>query len=1177
MNWKTIFAILFFACWQTLAFASSDLAILKRDERLADFRVDHLYSDAGGNIVGAKFIHTPTGAPVFLLQIETVPQVFTWIQSPIESNQGLPHALEHLLIAKGTKGRYLNLLEGMRLSDGGAATDRDFVYYGLFSGAGMDGFFEQFHALLDALYHPDFTDTEAEREFYHFAIANDEGAKKTLIESGTVYDEMLSSEDRYNYVFELSKRTFGEQSPFAFNSGGAPDEMRTVTPSEIRRFHNKYYRIGPGTGFIFSFPPQEDVALLLRRISDEFQQFAKPGADSSEPTHQEPKYQIHPSPNLEPGIFPYPSPNETSPGFIHFSWAPAKTDNLVDLKMLELFFQALAGGEGSFLHKAIVQRNTRTLDLGATGIDYEISFADSPFFPDPILEVSGISGNRISSASLDQLRILVLSKIKEVSNYKEHSRELTEFNKLIMSNAKGVRRSQSVWIKNPPGFDFSPPQKAWKEYLDKLEMDPSFIRSLSEAREWRSIDKKLMSGRNVWRELIQRFDLLQTPYVTATVPSPELLEDVEKRKQDRVKNEIRDLMARYHTSNEQEALLQFEREELVKTKEIDQIETKVSHPHFTDHPPMTPDDNLQYRQFLIDGVPTIASIFKQPPTIDIGISFDLRKVPQRYYKYLPLLLRTLDSLGLKNGEQVIPYSDLSRKIQENLFAFSTAYETSPVSKRADFTLRASATNVHEFRSALKLIEQLIQYNFLDSSNADRLRDIVQRNISDDAMYPSQDASITNSAYSFRYQHDLLYLALNSRFTDAHLDNRLKWLLHVPASPSEINELDIFAKNLLAATPGMPKKKFTAKLEALKVDGLERELVEYWKSSFADFSEMELTDGLRQLAMEVVEDLRIGPTKTIEDIKDLQRIVLNRRGLRLDLTSSKVALSEIDKDLKNFVSAIPDHAFEEAPELNNQENSSGPIIARLEKRYHLDQEHAPWYIGFVNPSHTGGDVHFSADLPGYSQVDRVSVIRVLASSLFSGAGPQSFQTRTAARGLAYRNGIFDYPALKRVWYYADRSPDVASLISFVNEIASTVSDLKDPDLIDYALGNTFTFSRTMFNFSERGKAVAQDIRDGNEPERIRHFSEEVLKLRKEPDLLLNLTSGGLTAICGVLVREDCREQQQSQDSLFFFGGSEQVLSDIEKRLPIPKLLRLYPYDFWIDFPGNADDIRPSLDK
>ncbi|HJX85177.1 MAG TPA: hypothetical protein VJ723_12610, partial [Candidatus Angelobacter sp.] len=792
---------------------------MKKNQRLADFRVEHLYRDAQGKIVGAKFLHVPSGAPIFLLQMETVPQLFTWVESPTDSNRGLPHAMEHLLVLKGVKGRYLNLLKGVRLSSGGAATSRDFVDYGLTSGSGVDGFFEQFHALLDALYRPDFTDIEAEREFYHLAVANDGETKKALIEGGTVYNEMLSSQDRYDYVFELSKRVLGQQSPLGFNSGGAPDDMRSVTPEEIRLFHDKYYRLGPGTGFIFSFPPQENVPDLLKRISREFQNFSGSGVAPRPSAIAEPKYPIHPSRDLVPGIYPFPGPNAAAPGFVHFSWAPVRSNGLLDLKMLQLFSHALAGGEDSLMYKAVVDSKTRTLNSSATGVDYELSSEYSPFFPVVVLEVSGVPGNQISTETLEQLRASVLSKIKEVSQYPDQSAVLREFNSAVRSYARSQRRADGVWIKNPPGFGSYLPKTAWKEYLKSLEMDSSFVLSLSEEPTWQAIDQRIASGRNIWRELIDKFHLLEPPYVTATSPSPKLLEEIEKKKRDRVKSRTREIMDRYHTNDEQEALARFEQEELVKTKEIDKIDAKVPRPRFTDHPPMTPDDDLQYKQFQIDGVPVIASIFNRPPTIDIGVSFDLRKVPRRYYKYLPVLPKCLDSLGLKQDAQILPYSELLTKIQKDVFAFSTGYEVNPVSKRADFTIRASATNIQEFRDALGLIQQLMDFNYLDPSNADRLRDIVSRRIATANLYVKQDASSSNSGDSFRYQNDQLYLAVNSRFTGAHFDSRLKWLLHATVSSEEIDKLDGFARDTLSSTSGTSRNDLAQKLDELKLNGL----------------------------------------------------------------------------------------------------------------------------------------------------------------------------------------------------------------------------------------------------------------------------------------------------------------------------------------------------------------------
>jgi hypothetical protein len=77
------------------------------------------------------------------------------------------------------------------------------------------------------------------------------------------------------------------------------------------------------------------------------------------------------------------------------------------------------------------------------------------------------------------------------------------------------------------------------------------------------------------------------------------------------------------------------------------------------------------------------------------------------------------------------------------------------------------------------------------------------------------------------------------------------------------------------------------------------------------------------------------------------------------------------------------------------------------------------------------------------------------------------------------------------------------------------------------------------------------------------------LRGDPNLLSEITSNAMEAVCPVLIKTDCRAEQQEARSLFFFVGSERFLSDAERKLVLPKLLRAYPSDFWIDDPTEAE--------
>ena len=1146
---------------------ASDVSGLKRDQEVSHFRVANLYSDSTGKIIGAKFFHTSTGAPVFFLQLETVPQALTWVETPVDSNRGLPHWLEHLLIGKGTKGRYFHLLEGMRLSQSSADTSRDFTTYGLSSGAGVDGFFELFHALLDALYRPDFTDAEAQAEFYHFAVGHDQ-EKRTLAEEGTVYAEQQAIQGRYKYHYELNRLLMGNSNPLGFDSTGAVEEMRSTTPDEVRAYHKKYYHLGPNTGFIFVFPPDQDYVGLLEKISVQLDEFSPgpapaslqaPVASATEGISQ-PKYPIHPLRDVEPIIYRFPGPNEAAPTFVHFAWKQVRAESLAELRLLQILVDVISGGEDSLLQKSIVDSRTRVLDAGATGVDSILLLDDSPAFPVLVVEVGGIPSNQLTAEKIKQIRSRLLSTMQEVAQYGDGSEDLRAFSRAAEARIASLERAEVVSTKEAPGLGLYRVKMDWKEQFERLEMDPSFVRPVAEGPAWQIVRERIKSSRNIWRELIQKFHLLEVPYATATAASPHLLDEIGNERQERIKNKIRALMAQYSTKDEQEALLRFEQDEQVKASQIEKIAASVRPAHFLKHPPLVPDEQLRYQKLEIENVPIIASTFQAPSTIDVGLSFDLRKVPASYYKYFPLFVKCLDSLGLKKNGQVAPYGALRTRINQDTYAFSTGYEIDSLSPRTDFTIRFSVTTEAELRSTLMLVLDLMRSNYLEPENADRLRDIVASNISADDWYPRQDASILNAGYAFYYKDDLLFFALHSRFARAHWNSRLKWLLHSQVDSSEVARLDDFATKLLSSLGSMSRQDLSTKLNGLKESGLKGELVEYWKKNLPYLPDTEIIEALRQLALEVSQDLRTGMKKTIEDLRVLQNIVLDRDSLKVDLMTSRSELAEVQSDLAHFLQSMPNSPFPRSVP-SDPGPSIHPLVAKLRARYPSFEDKSPWNIGFVNPDNPVGGVVFYADFPGYAQVDRKSLVDELASKLFAGQGPQTFFAKTLERGLAYDNGIASDTRWRVVWYSATRSSDIPSLIALVNATASKLV-MDEPSLVDYALSQTFTFSREMNTFSERARDSAQDVRDRNDPEKIRRFSRAILRLRDDGGLPRELFDSRITAICGVLLRDECKERQRAGRSLFFFVGSEKVLADAEKRLSIPTLFLLWPSDYWL---------------
>jgi len=169
------------------------------------FVAQNLYLNGKDEPIGARLIHQKTGFTLDLFGIQSVPQAFLWVNSLPEDDMGEPHTCEHLLLGKGTKGRYVASLENMSLGQSTAYTSQIYTAYPFSSQGGNDVFYTLLNAKLDAMLHPNFSDEEIRREVCHIGLTQDPatGALK-LDEKGTVYNEMVSSFEQYWYPLTIS-------------------------------------------------------------------------------------------------------------------------------------------------------------------------------------------------------------------------------------------------------------------------------------------------------------------------------------------------------------------------------------------------------------------------------------------------------------------------------------------------------------------------------------------------------------------------------------------------------------------------------------------------------------------------------------------------------------------------------------------------------------------------------------------------------------------------------------------------------------------------------------------------------------------------------------------------------------------------------------------------------------
>jgi hypothetical protein len=86
------------------------------------FRATAVYLNDADQPFGARFLHQKSSFTLDLIQVQSVPQVFIWVNSFPTSDKGEPHTQEHLLMGKGNMGRAFAASETMTLTESTAFT-----------------------------------------------------------------------------------------------------------------------------------------------------------------------------------------------------------------------------------------------------------------------------------------------------------------------------------------------------------------------------------------------------------------------------------------------------------------------------------------------------------------------------------------------------------------------------------------------------------------------------------------------------------------------------------------------------------------------------------------------------------------------------------------------------------------------------------------------------------------------------------------------------------------------------------------------------------------------------------------------------------------------------------------------------------------------------------------------
>ncbi len=1168
------------------AFGQVTLEDLKQNQKIASFETEAVYLNQNGKRIGARFRHIPSRFVLDVLRIQSIPQAFVWVNTPPPSDQGEPHTLEHLLLGKGTKGRYVASLEDMALGQSSAYTEQTRTCYHYNTAAGAQTFFELFEAKLDAMIHPNYSDEEIRREVCNMGVTvNQEDGSKGLEEKGTVYNEMVRSFESPwgNMYYSLLKKVYGNDHPLSYEAGGLPDAIRTMQPVDIRNFQEAHYHIN-NMGAVVSIGDEIELEECLAQLSgilERIEPNSKPANDPAGFVSKLPPASPNNVGSIE--VAGFPSQNENDPGLLLLSWPAERQLAPGEIQLFDLFVGNLSSGQTSNLYKKFIDSQTRLMDIGASST---FGWFNEDNGHALFIGFDNVSASATTEKMIDSVRAIAINEIRTIAESPDNSDVLNEFNERLRSRIIERARDIKQFLNSPPRFGYrSGGGSRWIDHLQTLNKAGGFERQLAMQNELAFIENLLDSKKNFWKEYIIKWKLLDTkPFGMAARPDPGLLKSSEQARQQRIDHFVANLQNQFKVENRGLAINAYEADYNKNSQIIDAEAATIKMPSFIDNPPLTQDDQLKYVvDNLLGGGPSVFSQFDNITSTTTGLAFNLYAIPESLLVYVPALPIVLTEIGVIRNGQPVSYDDMSEAIRREILEINAYFSTNYRTERVELTLRTAGSDRAESEKSLGWLSDVLFSPDLRVENLPRIRDAVDQNLKSlrDRMRNSEESWVDEPTNGYWRQNNPLLLSAGCFLTKTHSMHRLRWMLKDAGSASdaaffekylqllsaELSKLDRAGAeklfNALAASdinfdPSLPLATMLSGTPP-GIKALLLEAINDLRLSLSDIPDNSLSGDMAYLCTEMTNDLKVEPASVLTSISNVLNLLRHQDNVRTFMISSKTDHDALMPQVNTIVQKLT------ASESPKEQYADAPLVAhRLEQR--LPSAHNPILVGLVNENTRSGVHYNTANCASFEDSNPETLLKFLSARLYGGGGAHSMFMKTWGAGLAYSNGLRSNENTGRLIYYAERCPDLAQTMQFV------VDQLKnapyDTSLADYAVSQAFASIRSGATYESRGEDMAEDLADMLTPDVVKSFRAGIMKLRSRPGLYAELHKRMLDTYGEVLpgYGPSCKESAEKSNAIYFVIGPEKQLATYEEYLKSVEgdvtLQRIYPRDYWI---------------
>jgi len=651
--------------------------------------------------------HLKTGAKVLHLHSDDRENLFSvGFRTPSRDATGAAHILEHTVLAGSekypVKDAFNELSRASLQTFINAFTYPDKTVYPVASQVRAD-FFNLARVYTDLVLRPRILKETFMQEGHHLAFEEPADTHSPLTVSGIVFNEMrgaYSSPD--TLMYKALQEGLYPETPYAFDSGGDPDVIPSLTYERLRDFHRLYYAPANARFFLYGDIPVEDHLFFLEEMLEGFERV---GVDSTIESQKR-----WAAPRRSRRLFPIGGDEKPEgKAALNMGWLMMENTDEEEAVLLQVTAHALIGTAAGPLRKALIDSGLGEDLSPVSGLEHDLK---------QITFAVGLRGTDPDKA--DRFEDLVMETLRKIAE-QGFDRDLIE------AALHQVEFHGKEIVRGALPYSISLMSRVYHTWL--YEGDP--LSGLRFNRIIAGIRRRWEGEPDLFQHFLGRW-FLENPHRLLSVMEPS------SACQEGQVQAFRGRMAARKAGLSKEALEEIRRdaEALQRMQmEPESPETLATLPKLKLSDIPRDIDRIPVERTVISGIPVLRHEIFTNGIAYLDLAFDLSGVPPDLLPYLPLNGRLTTGMGAAG----FTYEETAKRIALKTGGVSCTLAAGLTAdggetwKKIIFRVRALHRNIPE---ALEILFNLLTEG--DLSDASRMRDLLfeMRNRMNAAVIPS---------------------------------------------------------------------------------------------------------------------------------------------------------------------------------------------------------------------------------------------------------------------------------------------------------------------------------------------------------------------------------------------------------------------------------------------------------